>query len=90
MDLIQHTQHPATALLELTLYRVEEFEALFSPFSPRPWRAGGRSLQQAARLGEGELVAKPQLAAQARLVPSSVSKAAHGSARPGELCDQGK
>lgn len=35
-------------------------------------------------------VAKSQLAAQARLVPSSVCEAAHGPARPGELCDQAK
>lgn len=78
------------ALLELTLYRAVEAEAQFSPFSPRPSRAGGYSLQLTARLGEGNLAAKSRLAAQAKLVPSSVCKAAHGSARLGKLCNQGK
>lgn len=81
LDLIQCTQHQAIALLELTLYRAGESAARFSPFSLRPSRAGGYSLQLAARLGEGELIAKPQLEAQARLVPSTVCKAAHGPAR---------
>lgn len=90
LDLIQHTQHQATALLELTLYRAGQSEAQFPPFALKPSRAGGYSPQLAARLAEGESAAKPQLAAQARVVPSSVCKAAHGSARPGELCDQGK
>lgn len=59
LDLIQCTQHQATALLELTLYRAGESAAQLSPFSLRPSRAGGYSLQLAARLGEGELIAKP-------------------------------
>lgn len=43
LDLIQHTQYQATALLELTFYRAGESEAHFSPFSLRPSRAGGYS-----------------------------------------------
>lgn len=53
LDLIQHTQHQATTLLELPLYRAGESEAQLSPFSLRSSRAGGHSLQLAARLGAG-------------------------------------
>lgn len=56
LDVLQYMQHQATALLELTLYRAGESEAQFSAFSLRPSKAGGYSLQLAARLGEGNLL----------------------------------